>query len=90
MKKLILLLAISIAACEREAPDTTAVSPPMAPDAILPGQAPTKQSASVVPKPEDQAQLDRMILAGFTPHADHLHPPGVKSCPLSKGNEVVM
>ena len=90
MKKLVLILAIGTAACERQAPDSAAVPVPAAPDSILPGQAPAKQSASVVPKPEDQAQLDRMILAGYTPHADHLHPPGVKSCPLTKGSEVVM
>ena len=89
MKKLVLLLALGAAACEREARHTT-IPGPGAPDAMIPGQASPRQSASVVPKPEDQAQLDRMILAGYTPHADHLHPPGVKSCPLSKGSEVVM
>ena len=31
-----------------------------------------------------------MILAGYTPHADHLHPPGVNECPLTKGSEIVM
>ena len=40
--------------------------------------------------PKDQAQLDRMILAGYTPHMDHLHPPGVNECPLTKGTEAVM
>ena len=41
--------------------------------------------------PKDQAELDRMILAGYTPHGNHLHPPGVKKCPLAQeGNEAVM
>ena len=90
MNRFVLMLALAATACERETPDSAAAPVPPAPGATLPGEAPAKQSASVVPKPDDQAQLDRMILAGYTPHADHLHPPGVKSCPLSKGNEVVM
>lgn len=90
MKQLLIMIAFGLAACDRAAPDNAAVPVPAAPDAMLPGQVPPKQSASVVPKPEDQAQLDRMILAGYTPHADHLHPPGVDSCPLTKGSDVVM
>ena len=90
MKRLLLLLAIGAAACERETPDSAAVPVPGPPDAMLPGEVPARQSASVVPKPKDQAQLDRMILAGYTPHAEHLHPPGVNECPLTKGSEAVM
>ncbi len=90
MKRLLLLFALGIAACESEAPESAAMPAPAAPEAILPGSPPAKQSASVVPRPADQAQLDRMILAGFTPHGEHLHPPGVNKCPLTKGNEAVM
>jgi len=90
MKRLVLLFTLGVSACEREAPDDTAAPAPAALDAILPGQDSAKKSAIVVPKPKDQAQLDRMILAGYTPHADHLHPPGVNECPLTKGSEVVM
>jgi hypothetical protein len=36
------------------------------------------------------AQFDRMIIAGYTPHGDHLRPPGVNQCPLIKGSEAVM
>ena len=90
MKRLMLLLAIGIAACEQDAPESAAVPTPAAPDAMLPGQPPARSSAEVVPKPKDQAQLDRMILAGYTPHGEHLHAPGVNKCPLTKGNEAVM
>ena len=90
MKRLVLLLALGVSACDREAPDKTAVPAPAAAAAILPGPDATKKSASVVPIPKDQAQLDRMILAGYTPHGSHMHPPGVKECPLSQGSEVVM
>ena len=90
MKRLMLLFALGTAACERESAESAAVPAPAAPDAMLPGTPPAQQSASVVPKPKDQAQLDRMILAGYTPHGEHLHPPGVNQCPLSKGSEAVM
>ena len=90
MRGLMLLLALGIAACEQKAPESDAVPAPAAPDAMLPGQPPARSSAEVVPKPKDQAQLDRMILAGYTPHGEHLHAPGVNKCPLTKGNEAVM
>ncbi|MEO7365776.1 MAG: hypothetical protein ABIW03_05615 [Sphingomicrobium sp.] len=90
MKRLVLLFALGISACNREAPDKTAVPAAAAAPAIIPGPDATKNSATVVPMPKDQAQLDRMILAGYTPHGNHMHPPGVKECPLSQGSEVVM
>jgi hypothetical protein len=85
-----LLLALGVAACEQKAPESAAVPTPAAPDATLPVEVPARTSAEVLPRPKDQAQLDRMILAGYTPHADHLHAPGVNKCPLTKGNEAVM
>ena len=90
MNRLMLLIAIGIAACERAPDEQAAVPTPAAPDASLPAQAPASQPAAVVALPEDKAQLDRMILAGYTPHADHLHPPGVNECPMTKGAEAVM
>lgn len=90
MKRMMLLIAIAAAACERAPEEKAAATAPAAPDATLPAPAPTSRPAAVVPLPADQAQLDRMILAGYTPHADHLHPPGVNECPLTKGTEAVM
>ena len=90
MKALMLLVGLAITACERQAEDSAAVPPPAAPGTALPAEAKISKPPAVVPKPADQAELDRMILAGFTPHANHLHPPGVDECPLSKGADVVM
>jgi hypothetical protein len=87
MRTLLLLLAISAGACDRQGEERTTPTP-TEPDAAQ--LAPASQPAPVVPKPDDQAQLDRMILAGYTPHADHLHAPGVNECPLTKGSEAVM
>ena len=85
MRGLLLLIALGASACDRQSNDRKAPAPPQTVRA-----APASQAAAVVPKPEDQAQLDRMILAGYTPHADHLHAPGVNACPLTKGTEAVM
>ena len=90
MKRLVLACVLGLAACGRETSEDAAAPPPTAADATLPGTASAQQSGGVVPKPQDQAQLDRMILAGYTPHGEHLHPPGVNQCPLSKGSEAVM
>ncbi|MGH6706298.1 MAG: hypothetical protein ACREB1_05755 [Sphingomicrobium sp.] len=90
MKRLVLVAALAMSACDREAPDRTAEPAPAASQAVLPGNESVSRAAIVIPTPPNQAELDRMILAGYTPHANHLHPPGVNKCPLTKGNEVVM
>ncbi len=90
MKRLMLLFALSVVACDRDHSEKAATPAPVAPDATLPGSATAQKSGGVVPKPNDQAQLDRMILAGYTPHGEHLHSPGVNQCPLSNGSEAVM
>ena len=50
-----------------------------------------KQAAMhTIAVPKDKAQLDRMLAMGYTVHDDHMHPPGVKECPLDKeGGSVV-
>ena len=90
MKLLLLMLALGISACDREEKSSTAAQPLPAPGTALTAEAKISRPPAVVPKPDDPAEVDRMILAGFTPHADHLHPPGVESCPLAKGSDVVM
>lgn len=90
MKPLMLLVGLALSACERQEEDRAAGPPPAAPGTALRAEANMSKPPAVVPKPADQAELDRMILAGFTPHSDHLHPPGVNQCPLSKGTDVVM
>ena len=61
------------------------------PAQVSAGQPAQSKAPLVLPMPKDQKELDKLILAGYTPHAGHLHPPGVKNCPLAKeGNEAVM
>ena len=85
----LLLGALFAAACDRQ-DDGRASAPPAAASADLAAPAQASKPPAVVPLPRDQAQLDRMILAGYTPHADHLHAPGVEQCPMAKGSEAVM
>lgn len=85
MKPLLILAALALAACERS-PEPAAGDP----GGGLAAQAPASKPPAVVPRPSDQAALDDLILAGYTPHADHLHAPGVNACPLTKGNDAVM
>lgn len=88
MRRILALVALGACACEREPQERSQAAPPV-PDLALPTEKVSKMPG-VVPRPNDQAQLDRMILAGYTPHGDHLHAPGVNECPMTKGNELVM
>jgi len=38
----------------------------------------------LIPIPKDKAQLSRLVSMGYTVHKDHMHPPGVKSCPFDR------
>ena len=84
----LLVLVLILAGCSREAEEGAAVA--NLAEVPAPAQAPVSKPPPLVPRPADQAELDRLILAGYTPHADHLHAPGVDECPLNKGTEAVM
>jgi hypothetical protein len=84
------LLLLWIAACEQNSDDRSANLSAAAPGSGLAAPAQASKPPAVVPLPGSQDERDRMILAGYTPHADHLHAPGVDVCPLAKGTEAVM
>lgn len=90
MKRLFPLIVLLASGCDREPQADPTTNMPAAREAMLPEDSRRSQPPSVVPKPADQGELDRMILAGYTPHTDHLHPPGVKTCPLAQGSDAVM
>ncbi len=90
MKRLVVLIALFSSSCERQTQKSAAVSAPGAPETVIATQGPASKPPSVVPMPKDQRELDLKILAGYTPHGNHLHPPGVKECPLAQGSEAVM
>ncbi len=90
MKRLLLLITLTASACERQPQDSAVVRVPEEADTVIATQTGSSKPPAVVPLPKDQAELDRMILAGYTPHGTHLHRPGVKACPLAQGSEAVM
>ena len=90
MRPILMLLGLAVTACGGERNDEAPSPAPAVTETAIPADNRQSQPPKVIPMPKDQAQLDRMILAGYTPHADHLHPPGVKSCPLAQGGEAVM
>jgi len=91
MKRLLPLLLLGAFACDR-APQERASQPlPARPEEAQAAEALQSKAPLVIPMPKDQAELDRLILAGYTPHGSHLHPPGVTNCPLAReGNDAVM
>lgn len=89
MMRLLILAALAACACDRQ-PQQNVANPVAPSNDMLAPQGPTSKPPAVVPMPQDQAELDRLILAGYTPHGDHLHRPGVKECPLAQGSEAVM
>ena len=90
MKRMLVLGALVAAACDRQPQQSATPPAPVTANEILASQSPTSKPPEVVPLPKEQAELDRMILAGFTPHGNHLHPPGMKECPLAQGSDAVM
>lgn len=90
MKRRFMFIALAVFACNRQPQDNHAAPAPAIPNAIVATKAAASKPPSVVPIPKDKAQLDRMILAGYTPHGNHLHAPGVIECPLAQGSEAVM
>lgn len=90
MNKLMLLVTLALCGCDRGERESAQVSAPAAPQNVTVAPVAQSKAPLVTPLPKDQAQLDRLILAGYEPHMDHLHPPGVKSCPLIQGTDAVM
>jgi len=90
MKRLVMVIALTLCACERQPKGSTVAPTSAAHDAMVATHVPSSKPPTGVPMPKDQAELDRMILAGYTPHGSHLHPPGVKECPIAQGSEAVM
>lgn len=88
----VLMLGLGLAACgdggSREATgETAAIAPPAAPQSTVAGM-PSPTKAALLAVPGDKSELQRLIDLGYSPHDDHLHPPGVKECPLMGGDMV--
>ena len=81
MRIRMLVLVFALAACGRQpAQEKRAEAPPAA--------APMQQAA-MVSLPKDPASVKRLEAMGYTVHDDHLHAPGVSSCP-KMGDDPIM
>lgn len=89
MKRLAIVI-LGIGACAKQADEK---STQQVPSKALALPTPTAQSAmpgkagaemKLIPIPKDKAQLARLVSMGYTVHQNHMHPPGVKSCPFDK------
>lgn len=83
-----LLMLLPLAACSGEREPDAAVP---APGAELPAVERTTapQTSALMAMPEDEEALKRLQAMGYTVHEDHLHAPGVTSCP-KMGSDPVM
>ena len=100
MYKLFLVAVLALAACSQQKDDQaqqkapapaapSAPAPPAAPAAPAGmGTAKVSKPALMIPMPKDPAQLKRLVAMGYTPHEDHLHAPGVTSCPKMSENPI--
>ena len=97
MYKLFLVAVLALAACSQQKDDQaqqkapapaapSAPAPPAAPAGM--GTAKVSKPALMIPMPKDPAQLKRLVAMGYTPHEDHLHAPGVTSCPKMSENPI--
>lgn len=95
MQKRTIILLLALGACSQQpaeearqaaAPAPASIPPPVA-QTPMPG-APAVQAAMIA-VPTDPAQLKRLETMGYTAHMDHLHAPGVTTCPKT-GDDPVM
>lgn len=96
MKRFIFVLVFALAACGKQNHGSTVQAPPQSvtPAAAAGPQSKMPENATaemkLIPIPKDKGQLGRLIAMGYTVHQNHMHPPGVRSCPFDKtGGSVV-
>jgi hypothetical protein len=86
--RITLLALLALAACsEQSEPDAAAPEPGAQIPAAASATAP--QTSALMAMPEDAEELQRLQAMGYTVHEDHLHAPGVTSCP-KMGDDPVM
>jgi hypothetical protein len=97
MKWPTIFLLLGLAACTKHAHQDRAqqqsskplpVATTPAAQSAMPGKAPMEMK--LIPIPKDKAQLARLVTMGYTVHRDHMHPPGVNSCPFDKSGGSVI
>lgn len=84
-------IAVLLTACSQhrqpQAPQPEQRLKPVAIAAAMPSSGQSK-TPLWIPIPKDKAQLQRLLAMGYKIHEDHLHAPGVTSCPKMSENPV--
>lgn len=81
--------ALLLAACGQREQEQQAAAQPAAKAPAIPGMAAGQSKAALLLDiPADKAELKRLLAMGYTIHEDHLHAPGVTSCPKMSENPV--
>lgn len=87
----VLLAALLLAGCSQhrqpQESHASRLSKPVAVAAAMPTSGQSK-TPLWIPIPKDKAQLQRLLAMGYKIHEDHLHAPGVTSCPKMSENPV--
>lgn len=87
MRTIVLLLALG-ACSQQPAEQPRQAAAPAAQAPVATSGAPAVQAA-MISVPTDPAKLKKLEAMGYTPHMDHLHAPGVSTCPKT-GDDPVM
>jgi hypothetical protein len=82
----LLVAILALAACSQQRHEQASAQKGSPVPEILPAKA--SKAALMIPIPKDQARLKRLLAMGYTVHEDHLHAPGVTSCPKMSENPV--
>ena len=86
MRTIVLLLALG--ACSQQPAEQSQETAAPAEAAPATADAPVHQAA-MVSVPKDPAKLQRLQKMGYSVHEDHLHAPGVSSCPKMSDDPVM-
>jgi hypothetical protein len=95
MKHVAIFALLALAGCgkQSEASRAPAAKEPVSPPVAGAAQSPMSGKGGemkLIPIPQDKAQLAQLVSLGYTVHNDHMHPPGVKSCPFDKNGGSVI
>jgi hypothetical protein len=88
MRIVLALLLLTGCAQERE-PEAAESKTNVTPPAAAPAQPQPGQSSALMAIPEDPQAVAKLEAMGYTIHEDHLHAPGVTTCP-KMGNDPVV
>lgn len=84
----ILVMLLVLGACSDQAADQGRETAAPAAVPTAPTDAPVAQQA-MVSVPNDPAELKKLAAMGYSVHDDHMHAPGVSSCPKMSDDPVM-